>query len=68
MEELLTPEQVGRALRVPRSSLYRWHRLGEGPPVIRVGKHLRYPRVGLEKWLAELAEVEHRRRDERGAA
>jgi len=68
MEELLTPEQVGRALRVPRSSLYRWRRFGEGPPVIRVGKHLRYPRAGLEQWLAELAEDEHRRRDERGAA
>lgn len=50
--DLLTPEELVEILRLPsRATLYRWRARGGGPPVFKIGRHLRYPRAGLERWL-----------------
>jgi excisionase family DNA binding protein len=49
--ELLTVDEVAAVLRVPKSTLYQWSYQGEGPPVVRVGRHLRYPGDLLDAWI-----------------
>jgi excisionase family DNA binding protein len=49
--ELLTIDDVAAVLKVPKSTLYQWSYLGEGPPVVRVGRHLRYPSHRLDAWI-----------------
>jgi excisionase family DNA binding protein len=58
MSRLLTPDEVAERLRVPRATLSQWRYLREGPPAIKVGRHLRYPEDGLEAWLNNLAKAE----------
>jgi excisionase family DNA binding protein len=50
-ERLLRPKEVAEILGVPQSTLYAWRYRGDGPPAIRVGKHLRYPAAALNEWL-----------------
>jgi excisionase family DNA binding protein len=50
--ELLTVDDVAAVLKVPKSTLYQWSYQGEGPPVVRVGRHLRYPGDLLDLWIA----------------
>ena len=52
---LMTPEEVVERLQVPRSTLHAWRYRGEGPPSMRIGKHVRYDAEGLEHWLEEQA-------------
>jgi excisionase family DNA binding protein len=53
-EPLLTAEQVARLLGIPRSSVYEYARRGEDPlPAVRVGRHVRFHRSALERWLGE---------------
>jgi excisionase family DNA binding protein len=49
--ELLTVDDVAAVLKVPKSTLYQWSYLGEGPPVLRIGRHLRYPSDLLQSWI-----------------
>jgi excisionase family DNA binding protein len=51
IEKLLTPEEVASILGVPRATLYKWRLVGEGPPALKVGKHLRYRPADLDAWL-----------------
>jgi predicted DNA-binding transcriptional regulator AlpA len=48
----LTPSQVADRLQVPVSTLYAWSYKRTGPPVAKIGKHLRYDEVALEAWIA----------------
>lgn len=58
MDRLLTPAEVAEYLRVPVSTLHGWrqNKWNVGPPAIKVGKRLRYPLSGFEKWLDEACE------------
>ena len=49
--ELLTVDEVAAVLKVPKATLYSWSYRGEGPPVVRVGRHLRYPSDLLGAWI-----------------
>lgn len=42
---------------VPVATLYGWRHRGEGPPGYRVGRHVRYRRAEVEKWLTTQADV-----------
>jgi excisionase family DNA binding protein len=54
-EPLLTAEQVADLLAIPRSSVYEYaRRLHEPLPSIRVGRHRRFHRTDIERWLADL--------------
>lgn len=48
---LLTTRELSDFLSVPVKSLYRWRGAGTGPESVRVGRHLRYRREDVERWL-----------------
>ncbi len=50
-DQLLGPTEVSDYLGVPVATLYQWRSHRTGPPAIRVGRHLRYRRSALERWL-----------------
>lgn len=54
-EQYLDPEGVAQFLNVPKGTVYRWSSQGGGPPVLKVGRHLRYPRSKLLAWLEQQA-------------
>jgi len=54
--QLLTSEEVSTWLRIPKSSLYKLCKQGK-IPVIRLGKHWRFDRRTLERWLARGANM-----------
>jgi excisionase family DNA binding protein len=52
-EPLLTADQVSRLLGIPRSSVYEYARRAHDPlPAVRVGRHVRFQRTAVERWLA----------------
>lgn len=54
MEALLTSEEVGPGiLKVPVATLDQWSHRGVGPKFIKVGRHRRYRREDVERWLEE---------------
>lgn len=52
-EQLLTPRQLADYLNVPLSTLYSWRYHDNGPPGLRVGKHLRYRWADVQKWVQD---------------
>jgi predicted DNA-binding transcriptional regulator AlpA len=50
-DHLLDPKAVGEWLGVPISTLYSWKYRGLGPAALRIGKHLRYRRDDVLKWI-----------------
>lgn len=54
---LLTPDDVAAFLGVPKATLYAWRHRGEGPPALRVGRHIRYPQEPLDEWLSTRLEA-----------
>ena len=53
-EPLLTADDVARLLGIPRSSVYEYARRAQDAlPAVRVGRHVRFHRSDIERWLAE---------------
>lgn len=63
LEPLLSPAELAAHLDVPVSTLYAWRYHGDGPPGLRVGRHIRYRLQDVEEWLQSRLD---RRRDENG--
>ncbi|UYM03441.1 helix-turn-helix transcriptional regulator [Solicola gregarius] len=63
----LSPTSVSELIDVPEGTLRIWRHRGEGPESIKIGKHVRYLREDVERWLASLHDEEHRRLEERHA-
>lgn len=55
IDRLWTVDDVSHYLGVPVKTLYQWKWRGEGPPVRKVGRHLRYDPRALQAWLNEAA-------------
>lgn len=53
----LSPEDLAAELDIPLSSVYQWNHKRTGPAGKKVGRHIRYSRESVEKWLAERPEV-----------
>ncbi|ASF09854.1 hypothetical protein NBRGN_045_00580 [Nocardia brasiliensis NBRC 14402] len=49
-DRLWTVEEASYFLNVPVKTLYQWKWLGEGPPVRKVGRHLRYNPARVRAW------------------
>jgi excisionase family DNA binding protein len=49
--QLATLAEVAAYLQVPPKTLHRWRSVGEGPPALKVGRHLRYRWRDVEAWL-----------------
>lgn len=55
LPELSTPDQLAAWLQLPVKTLYAWRHKGDGPPALKVGRHLRYRRADVLRWLDALA-------------
>ncbi|PWW65456.1 helix-turn-helix domain-containing protein [Actinokineospora spheciospongiae] len=55
IERLWTVDDVSSYLGVPVKTLYQWKWRGEGPPVRKIGRHLRYDPVAVQSWAAAAA-------------
>ena len=53
MPEVLTAAQAAAYLQVPEETLRRWRGQGTGPKHAKVGRHVRYRRAALDRWLEE---------------
>jgi predicted DNA-binding transcriptional regulator AlpA len=54
--QLATLAEVAVFLQVPPKTLHRWRSVGEGPPALKVGRHLRYRWRDVEAWLETRAD------------
>lgn len=52
-DELLTPQELADRLRVPVGTIYAWNYKDTGPGYLKVGRHVRYLRSEVDRWLAE---------------
>ena len=50
-EKLMTLPELAKFLDIPSATLYQWRYRGEGPPSIKVGRHVRYRRSDVDAWL-----------------
>jgi excisionase family DNA binding protein len=52
-EDLLTLREVAQILRVPEATLRYWIHKRTGPTTLKIGRHIRYPRAALQRWMRE---------------
>lgn len=51
LADFLTQHEAAAELKICERTLDRWRRLGEGPPVTKVGRRVYYRRPTLRTWL-----------------
>jgi hypothetical protein len=51
LADFLTQKEAAGELKVCERTLDRWRRLGEGPPIIKLGRRILYRRSSLLEWL-----------------
>jgi len=51
-QELMTSAELAAYLKVPLPTAYIWRTRGKAPPATRVGRHTRYRREDVERWLS----------------
>ena len=49
--DFLEQDEAAAELKVCERTLDRWQRLGEGPPITKVGRRTLYRRSSLQAWL-----------------
>lgn len=52
-EGLLTTRQLSAYLNISVATIYDWRQRNCGPPGFRVGKHLRYRKSDVDRWIDE---------------
>lgn len=53
VSDYFTPEELAQHLGVPLKTIYRWRYLREGPPGFKVGRHTRFRKADVAKWVQE---------------
>ena len=53
LEPLIDVQQLADYLDVPVKTLYAWRYRRQGPPAFRVGRHLRYRRSDIQRWIQQ---------------
>lgn len=53
-DALWSIQELARYLGVPVRTIYAWRYKREGPPGLRLGKHLRFRPGDVQEWLATL--------------
>ncbi|MFN2561853.1 MAG: helix-turn-helix domain-containing protein [Jatrophihabitans sp.] len=51
IDDLLTLHEVAELLRVPDATLRYWRHQHTGPDSYKIGRHVRYPRSEVQRWL-----------------
>lgn len=54
IDPLWTAGETSHYLGVPVQTLYQWKWLGQGPPVHKIGRHLRYDPAEVRAWVLSL--------------
>ena len=49
--EFLTTEQLAELLQVPAQTVRAWRHYGTGPKGVRLGRHVRYRRADVDRWV-----------------
>lgn len=49
--DLLSTEELSDLLGVPKSTLENWRSAKKGPKYVKYGRHVRYQRKAVERWL-----------------
>jgi len=55
IDRLWSVEEVSTYLGVPVKTLYQWKWRGAGPPVRKIGRHLRYDPAAVKRWVTRAA-------------
>jgi excisionase family DNA binding protein len=55
LDRLWGVEEVSAYLGVPIKTLYQWKWRGDGPPVRKIGRHLRYDPAAVKNWATQAA-------------
>jgi len=50
---MMTVKEVARALKTSERSVWRWSGTGVLPPGIKIGGVVRWPRKGIDDWVAK---------------
>lgn len=50
----LTGAEAAALLRTNRQTLRYWRHIGYGPPSFKAGRHVLYPRDGVQEWVLTL--------------
>jgi len=53
VNKLLGPEELSEVLGVPVGTLYQWRHRQQGPPALKLGRHLRWRLEDVELWLTD---------------
>jgi excisionase family DNA binding protein len=61
VSEILTAAEAAAYLRVPPETMRQWRYKGTGPTHAKVGRHVRYRRAALDRWLKEREQEAARR-------
>lgn len=56
-DALMTPDELGDYLQIPKATIYKWHSEGRGPVALKLGKHLRFVRSEIDAWLLSCADA-----------
>lgn len=51
LDDYLSPTECAAELGISAATLPRWHRLGDGPPRIKLGRKTLYSREAVRGWL-----------------
>jgi excisionase family DNA binding protein len=51
LSHYFTHEEAATELKVSARTVDRWRRLGEGPPITKLGRRVLYRRSTLQAWL-----------------
>ena len=57
LEPLISAQELAEYLDVPVATVYAWRYRRQGPPGLRVGKHLRYRRIDVNEWIEQRTEA-----------
>ncbi len=53
MDDFYTAIELADLLKISAPTLARWRGAGQGPPFVQLEGTIRYPREGVDRWLAE---------------
>jgi excisionase family DNA binding protein len=50
-DEILSAQDLAAYLKVPLATVYRWRSMGDGPRGLKAGRHLRFRKEEVDRWL-----------------
>ncbi len=58
MTKLLTAEELSQLLRIPKRTIYKFAKEGRIPGTLRMGKHWRFRKDLIDKWILDQTEIQ----------